>query len=178
MLDVWEPLGPVPPWETVGRSPVVRGFPPMHPVKVLPKQSWCVLWPSQGPVLCLDQLPNLELISYARRLSILLAFSRNLLCLMDFFFVFHFPDVCSLVPSSVCFTFILPFSCQVLQDGCLDNWLRLFLFSNTCIQCSEFSFQHCFSCNPQLLMSCSFISFWFSAFFNFPGDFLFKSWFM
>ena len=41
---------------------------------------------------------------------------------LEIFFVFHFPDVCSLFPSSVCFTFILLFSFQVLQDGCLDNW--------------------------------------------------------
>ena len=177
MLDVWEPLGPVPPWETVGRSPVMRGSLPCTLSKCYQNKAG----------VCYDHLkdPSFSLISFQTlNSSVMLDVCQfywpfqGTCCILWIFFVFHFPDVCSLFPSSVCFTFILPFSCQVLQDGCLDNWLRLFLFSNMCIQCSEFSFQHCFSCNPPLLMSCSFISFWFSAFFNFPGDFLFKSWFM
>ena len=77
MLDVWEFLGPVPPLETVGRPPVVRGFPPMHPVKALPKQRWLCAETISRTFFPLDQLPDLELISYARRLSILLTFSRN-----------------------------------------------------------------------------------------------------
>ena len=37
-----------------------EGFPPVHPVKALPRQRWCVLWPSQGHFFFLDQLLDLD----------------------------------------------------------------------------------------------------------------------